>query len=788
MTEGDDRGRRHWLPDAFGLAWVIAAAGAVMAPALSRGWFLGPYDQLAGFGLSTRISGAPVNTQLGDLMREFIPWTDLAWTQVHHGLLPIWNPYSALGAPLAFNWQSAPFSLPSLIGYLFPVGLDFTIQILLTLLIAGTGMYVLARVMRLGALGAAMAATVFELSGAFMTLLGWPIAAVMSWSGWLFACVILVVRGSNRPRNIALLAVTLAFAIYSGQPDTLIVLLVGLSVFAVLMIGLRARRFQAAIKKPALDIVVASLAGLGLAAPLVLPAVQVSGASIRGLGRHPAFPLEYVLNVAFQRFNGFNRNGTSIYFGAALRSGLNYLPTAVYVGAIAVVLAVIAVITRRKRPGVLAFAAVTIVAACLVFASPLVALLNDVPLFGEVRWVRSVQVLALGLAILSGVGLDVLARSRGERKVRRRIGIGFASLALVLLAVWLFGRGDLSSVDSSIRAKSFLWPVAEVAFGLAVWGLLMVMDRVWGDKVVLGDSRIARVVGDPSRIAAALLLVGSTAFLIPQVFPWWPSAQTAIAPNKAEVALKKAVGNSVLGFGLNCWYKPSVGIVPNVNAIFGVHEFDSYDPITPQQLFTAWELAAHTNPRPPNELGVITPLSVFCPVVNTAQTAREFGIGFVLEPSTNRGPKGSAFVEYVDGEALYRIPDSSVATLSKLGTRGSIPPANAPGTPVAVTYPNDQSWKLVTHGSSPQVLRLRLTDVPGWHASIDGKPLKLTRYDRIMFQAKVPSGTHLVELHYWPDALNAGIVIFGTTAVALLTLVTFGRRLRRKFLRSPASL
>ena len=52
---------------------------------------------------------------------QMIPWTTLAWTQVHHGQLPLWNPYSGLGMPLAFNWQSAPFGLPALVGYLFPV-------------------------------------------------------------------------------------------------------------------------------------------------------------------------------------------------------------------------------------------------------------------------------------------------------------------------------------------------------------------------------------------------------------------------------------------------------------------------------------------------------------------------------------------------------------------------------------------------------------------------------------------------------------------------------------------
>ena len=198
---------RPWLPDLLGVAWVILAAAAVMAPALSHGWSLGPFDQLSQLGLTQRAQPLPHNSQVFDLIREIIPWTTLSWTQVHSGLLPLWNPYSALGAPLAFNWQSATFSLPALVGYLVPVRLDFTVQVLITLLVAGTGMYVLGRVMRLGVLGAAMAATVFELSGSFISVLGWPIAAVLSWSGWLFALMILVVRGRRRRRDITLFAV-----------------------------------------------------------------------------------------------------------------------------------------------------------------------------------------------------------------------------------------------------------------------------------------------------------------------------------------------------------------------------------------------------------------------------------------------------------------------------------------------------------------------------------------------------------------------------------------------------
>ena len=43
------------------------------------------------------------------------------------------------------HWQSATFSVPSLIGYLFPLRLAYTVGVMVTLVIAGTGAYVLGR-------------------------------------------------------------------------------------------------------------------------------------------------------------------------------------------------------------------------------------------------------------------------------------------------------------------------------------------------------------------------------------------------------------------------------------------------------------------------------------------------------------------------------------------------------------------------------------------------------------------------------------------------------------------
>src|ERR1019366_5690459 len=227
--------------DALGVTWVVAAAFAVLLPALIHGSSLGPFDLLSISGLSHQPGVSVHNNQVSDQIQEFISWTTLAWRQVHEGHLPLWNPYSVLGAPPAFNWQSATFSIPALVGYLFPLHLAYTVQIIVTLIIAGTGVYAFGRLLHLGVLGCVMAATVFELSGPFMNWLGWSTAGVMSWVGWLFAGALLVMRGHHRVRAIALFAVILACATYGGFPEALLMLGLALTVFIAVLLVSRAQ-------------------------------------------------------------------------------------------------------------------------------------------------------------------------------------------------------------------------------------------------------------------------------------------------------------------------------------------------------------------------------------------------------------------------------------------------------------------------------------------------------------------------------------------------------------------
>ena len=232
---------RRWAPDLLGVVWVLAAAVAVLGSALLHGAFLGPFDQLSQYGLSKEPGVVVHNTITLDQIQQFIPWTTLAWTQVHQGHLPLWNPYSALGMPLAFNWQSATFSVPALVGYLVPVRLAYTVQVIVTLIVCGTGVYVLGPCAAPGCVGVYVCCDYVRAERSGHGLAGLAAVRDACVGGVrIFAAALLLVRGGPRARHIVFFSVVTVCIIYEGSPEADIILGLALGVFLVVLLGLRA--------------------------------------------------------------------------------------------------------------------------------------------------------------------------------------------------------------------------------------------------------------------------------------------------------------------------------------------------------------------------------------------------------------------------------------------------------------------------------------------------------------------------------------------------------------------
>ena len=786
------------LPHAVGIVWVIGAAMLALAPALHHGLSLGPYDILSQSGLTQASGVTPRNSASGDQIAEMIPWSSLAWTQVHAGHLPLWNPFSGLGLPLAFNWQSAAFSLPVVISYAFPLHLAYTAQIIVTLVIAGTGAYALARVLHVGAIGCATAGTIYELSGSFMGWLGWPHAAVMSWAGWLLAVAILLVRGKNRTRNIALFAVIFALAIYSGQPEILTILAVSVIVFVLTMVIVNARATHnlRASLPPLVALFIAVVAGTALGAPLALPGLQVLSRSTRNSGTllaqtevGKALPPHDLVHLLVQGYNGLPIAGNQV-FGDAV-----YFDTAAYVGVIGFALAVLGVVWGRRRPEVVAFAVLTVVTLAIVFAPPVEALVLHLPLFQTIDWHRDLMMLGLCVAILAGVGMDAVVRAANEKMTQVVLAVVSGSCLAALLVLRVVSDSGLSPLDSRLRNESLIWPLATAGLVLVIVGFLAAQSlqvkpsrNVDADRLAfepadgpsgvngISDSTRPRPMFRLGPVTGGLLLLLETAFLVASGAQLWPSSAHGVTSTPSVTVLRRTVGDSTVGFGaFTCFAGPAVtgvGILPESNSLFAVHEFDFYDPIFPQAYLKSWADVS----RSPAGVPIY---NSFCPALTTASQARRFGVEFVLESDGAARPKGAIFDRRIGDEDLYRIPDSGEATLTPESPVGRVPPVDALGTPVKVDHPSPSSWRIVTTGHGDQVLRLRLTDEPGWRATIDGHPLVLSPYAGVMMQAHVPAGRHVIEVEYWPPLFTLGLVLAGCCAVLLVASSAFALKIRR---------
>jgi Bacterial membrane protein YfhO len=759
-----------WVRHVVGVGWVLAAAICVMIPALHHGLSLGEYDWLSSYGLLQQPGVLVHNAFAGDQINEMIPWTTLAWTQVHAGHLPLWNPYSALGLPLTFNWQSATFSLPNLIGYLFPVRLIYTVQVLSTLVIAGTGAYVLGRVLRLSIVACALAGTVFELSGPFFVWLGWPIASVVSWSGWLFAAVILIVRGEHRIRDVAFFAVALAFAVFAGEPDTLVLLVLTLAVFAVVLLAVRARQAGGlgAIARPVVDLALALVTGACLGAPLLLPGLQLASGSIRNAGgsalnAQKALSVDYLFRTTFPWLIG-----TPVVHEYK------------YIGVIAIVLALAGAAFRFRTPEVAALIGVAIVTGVVVFVPTAISLINALPGLHAVRLPRALNFFAFALAMLSAVGLHVFVRSSTNRAVLRFIGAAFGLAGLALALFWLTGPAHLSALQAPIRSRGLRWLLIGVVVGLVAVAIdLVVVRHRSGPRpsrapaAAKGRNGLLRRAGTGMG-TGVLLLTAETVFLVVSGMGLWTSSATPFVPTPAALALQRAVGGSLVGLGTpQCLFPPGLGIPVNDNIIYGVRQLAVYDPLIPRSYYVAWQDST-------GQVGGQPSVSHYCPGVTSASIARQYGVSYVLEPHGTAGPTGGVFDTRVGDEDLYRIPGAAPASLVPVTTAATFPPADAVGTPVTVTQPDPSSWRLTTHSDAVAVLRLHLTNVPGWHATIDGKALPLIEYSKVMLQARIPPGRHVIELHYWPSAFTAGIVLFDLAVIGLVAapLVAAVRRRR----------
>ena len=182
--------------DVLGVLWVIGVALVALVPAMLHGKYIGSFDFLGQHGLTYR-PGASFTMPLSqDIEDEVVPWAQLAWTQVHQGHLPLWAHMGSRDASgVQLRISGVQFARTRQL-YLAGRGRCGSRSSSLSC-VGGTGAYFFGRVLGLHPMACALAGTTWVLSGPFFGYLGLPDTSAMSWAGWQFAAVVLILRGAS---------------------------------------------------------------------------------------------------------------------------------------------------------------------------------------------------------------------------------------------------------------------------------------------------------------------------------------------------------------------------------------------------------------------------------------------------------------------------------------------------------------------------------------------------------------------------------------------------------------
>lgn len=355
---------------------------------------------------------------------HYLPYKHFIAEALRSGVLPLWNPLTGIGMPVAGNPQYGLFYPANVLFVLLPPLAAQAVYILLHAAMSGTFTYVYARRLRLRAPAALLAGILYAFTGpALMYHAFLPMIAALP---WLPAAAIAIESYRRHRRLTSVVAAAFAFAlpVLAGHPQYAVNIWLVLAVYVAWLSVTTADRGLAA------GIGLGALLGAGLSAVLVLP-VQL-------LLPH----LNILDNLSLRNLQGAMRPDMLLdlfepHAGGELYLGLLPLPLAIY-----------CVVHRRRLPreqsAWIPVAAVSVV-LMLGYFTPLWDIVRYTPGLKNLRFsIRHDIGLAFAAAVLSACAVEHLASATGARRkaqwrwLRRNLGallfFGLVATSFVRLA------------------------------------------------------------------------------------------------------------------------------------------------------------------------------------------------------------------------------------------------------------------------------------------------------------------------------------------------------------------
>ncbi len=812
-----------------GLLWLAGLALARWRPLRARWpWLAGEWGMVGALAalnlgffwrvLLTRDTWLPRGG--GDFNSFYYPLYTFAARSIGQGNFPLWNPHLFGGMPFAADQQTGVFSPVNLLA--FALANPFTYNTLEALAIlqvwfASLAAYAFCRDLGTRRTAALIGGVTFAYSGFIVSHLGhYPMVAVAPWLPLTF----LALRRALLRRSLGWTVATgiaLLLALLGGHQQIFLYLLTAIGLYWAYLTWTTgpaatwptsARSFTRWLNGPFAGhwlaaigrIGLAGLIAVGLAAPLLLPSLELAELSLRSgisYSESTAFSLRPIHLITLLVPNAFGSTPET-YLNALSFSGEVWG----YAGAVALGLALFAFVRTRldgahdvARRDAIFFGLLALLAlgVALGAATPLQGWFYAfVPGYSRVRasgrWLFLIDFAVASLAALGAENLlRLLARDLAEsaallRRIARWLGIAIGIIVggLALLYGWL-----LSAKDPSAPLAQFLdsatWTLVLVALAL---GLLVLLAR-------------GRLRGTTAALALVALVVFD---LFAATAPVPPTNDDPLATFHHDAALAVIRAGAATGDGifridptrLSATWQPSWAAVVGLESIVG-----TYNPLGLAKYDRYWgeTFRRHDSPRydllniryvllPPNEspsgdnkFREVLRDTDYVMYENLTPLPRAFLVGRSQSLASDEAAWLAVNArDFAPRTTAYLTPPAG-------GT--DTPPTFDNGTPqgsVTLARPTPDELIAIVETDREAILVLSEIAYPGWRATVDGQATPVYTADYTFRAVRVPPGRHTIRVAFDPPLWRIGWLSSGITALALLLLgaTMLVRRRRRR--------
>jgi hypothetical protein len=725
-----------------------------------------------------------------DLYLYFCPMLEVAFSELRAGRLFLWNPYQLAGLPGLATLQVGALYPPHLLYLLLSTALALGVMTFAHLVGVAVSTTVAGRTLGLSWAAAVVAGVCFALSGCVMgRIIAPPDLEPLVWLPLGVAAIERVISSGDR-RWLPVCTASVALPILAGGYQMSVYILYTYLIYGVLSgasLWWHERSLQRLVARGCW-LAVAAIAGLALAAPQVLPTLELSEQSVRspsGLSLPQILLWGQTSTVA-----SVVRN--------ALASPTEFVPG--YVGAIPLALAAGALCARRDR-GVV-FSLTLVSWGVLGTLAPLWFVRSQalLPALGWFRIPSRVFVLAsFGIALLAGFGFDALWRR--------------ASCS-TLLSVLLTAGASL--VFAVVRYPASTWwlavalvPIAAIAglarhrmvSGVAAGGIGLLLCI---DLVGVPRNKVALPYLDGSwqhtRRHSAMLqplgrLAGTFRTLVVGPSFEWPIKPALVVRSGFEWPIKAAMLDKIYSpadyeplamrqvadffeYAASGQTYPNDRLLPFTGRIpdevlrkstprsrrflrllsvrfFVLHRFDLLDPGMRQFADKLQAVSVSQREEDPEARDLLV-------LEDEAALPRAYGV-YAAEclPTLE--------------EQLARLADPGFDPRAKVILDGECPRADGrsdrPGA-VSITSYTPTVVELVADMAGPGFVVLTDSDYPGWQAFVNGRREPILRANTLVRAVRVPAGRSRIEFRYVPWSFYLGTTMAAVPiALGLLLLI-----------------